>query len=309
MQSKIYVVTGQTATGKTNYAIELAKKHNGELINCDSRQLYKYLNIITGKDLLQNTNFSLIKKSPIGDIGFYTLGNNIPIWLYDILNPKQSSTIHDYRKLALEVIKDVVARGKTPVIVGGTYLYIHHLLYNVIDHNIEPNWKLRNELKDTSVDELQKILALHNNKILEQLNQSDRNNPHRLIRKIEIAQSGLDHTVEFEFTLAEDIKKFEVTLDGFAYQDKDALRTAITNRVIKRLKNGAIEEVTGLLKRGYINTDPGLNTIGYIQVIDYLKNISRQEDLVHEWVTKEMQYAKRQLTFMKKNPYIKWTLI
>src|SRR3989344_2796407 len=102
------VITGQTATGKTDLALKLSKKHNGELINFDSRQIYRYLDIITGKDL------------PVSQIH-----------LYDIVTPDQYFSSFDYALRAEEIIKNVINRGKTPILVGGTYLYLKHLLYGI----------------------------------------------------------------------------------------------------------------------------------------------------------------------------------
>src|SRR3989339_461238 len=153
------VIVGQTATGKTKLALELAEKHNGELINFDSRQVYKYLDIITGKDLPAEK-----------------------VWLYDVVTPDQYFSSFDFVKLVSPIIKDIESREKTPILVGGTYLYLKHLLYGFNDNNIPPNFKLRKKLNDKSVKELQDILKKLSLQSFNRLNNSDVNNPRRLIR-------------------------------------------------------------------------------------------------------------------------------
>jgi len=276
------IVTGQTATGKTKLALELAKKYNGELINFDSRQIYKYLDIITGKDIPKTK-----------------------IWLYDIVTPDQYFSSFDFVKQVRPIINDIKKRGKTPILVGGTYLYLKHLLYEIDDNNSPPNFKLREKLNTKSVNYLQKMLIKLNKKIFENLNHSDQLNPRRLIRKIEIEgyqKNVFSKTLISPISLISPIEQFI----GLKYKDKSKLRQAIEKRVEDRLKDGAIDEVKKLLKMGYKESDPGMKTIGYQQIIKYLIHKLIKEKAIDDWVNKEVQYAKRQLTFMKKDKNIKW---
>lgn len=280
------IITGQTATGKTKLALELAQKNNGELINFDSRQVYKYLDIITGKDI-----------------------PSTKIWLYDVVTPDQYFSSFDFIKLVKPIIEDIKKRKKTPILVGGTYLYLKHLLYGFDDNQVPPNFPLREQLNNKSVIELQKILKKLSLQSFNRLNNSDVNNPRRLIRKIEIASS----TSAVEDPPAGGGKTAEVNKDwqidqfiGIKYKDKSKLREVIIKRVEDRLKNGAIDEVKNILKMGYKPTDPGLKTIGYQQIIKYLNSELTKEEAIEDWINKEVQYAKRQLTFMKKDENIKW---
>ena len=280
------IITGQTATGKTKLALELAEKHNGELINFDSRQIYKYLDIITGKDIPKTK-----------------------IWLYNVVKPDQYFSSFDFVQLVAPIIRDVKKRGKTPILVGGTYLYIKHLLYGIDDDNCPPNFELRKRLNDKSVDYLQKMLVKLNKKLFDNLNHSDQLNPRRLIRKIEI-ETGVEDSGSFVFrTLAGKNPRhalFQFKIIGLKYKDKNKLREAIKKRVEDRLESGAIEEVKKLLKMGYTENDPGLKTIGYQQIIRYLNQDLDKEQTIEDWINKEVQYAKRQYTFMKKDKNIKW---
>lgn len=281
------IITGQTATGKTKLALEFAQKYNGELINFDSRQIYKYLDIITGKDkeLLTMKQW-----------------NNVTIWLYDIVDPNQYFSSFDFVKQVTPIIEDIKKRGKTPILVGGTYLYLKHLLYGIDDNNSPPNFKLREKLNSKSVKELQDILKKLSLQSFNRLNNSDVNNPRRLIRKIEIASSKGTLFIRTDL-IRTDLPK---TFIGLRYKDKSKLRQVIEKRVEERLENGAIDEVKKILKMGYKQNDSGLKTIGYQQIIKYLKGELTKEKAVEEWINKEVQYAKRQVTFMKKDKNISW---
>jgi tRNA dimethylallyltransferase len=293
------IVTGQTATGKTKLALELAEKYNGELINFDSRQIYKYLNIITGKDLPKNSE---------AKDGFYLIPNPysrqpIKLWLYDVATPDQYFSSFDFVKLVTPIIEDIKKRGKTPILVGGTYLYLKHLLYGFDDNNVQPNFELRKKLDTKSVKELQDILKKLSLESFNRLNHSDVNNPRRLIRRIEITSTNSD---QFQ-RISTNLNQFHVnSFIGLKYQDKSKLRQVIEKRVGERLENGAIDEVKNILKMGYKSTDPGLKTIGYQQIIKYLNKELTKEKAIEDWINKEVQYAKRQLTFMKKDHNIKW---
>ncbi len=308
---KTIIITGQTATGKTRLALELAKKENGELINCDSRQVYKKLDIITGKDLEPGTNFHLVKKIGDFEIGYYPFYGT-KIWLYDAVGPEKRFSSFDWKNLALEVIKNILKREKTPIIVGGTYLYIYHLLYKIHTEGIKPDLKLRQNLEKKSLEELQKILKDLNPTLWKKLTESDKKNRLRLIRKIEIAKAGIQIPQKIDTSkiylpekLGGEYKGIKVKIIGLKFKDKNALEEKIKKRVEKRLEQGAIEETKKLLQK-YGPEAPGLNTIGYKQLIKYLSGEYPLEKAVEEWIKKELQYAKRQYAFMKKDTNIKW---
>lgn len=272
------VITGQTATGKTDLAVLLAKKHDGELVNFDSRQIYKYLDIITGKDLPASK-----------------------IHLYDIVTPDQYFSSFDYVQAATQVISKIIDGGKVPILVGGTYLYLKHLLYG-FNTQAPPDFGLREKLNSESVESLQTRLKKIDAEEFLSMNQSDKSNPRRLIRRIEILSSkntGEKVTTE---PLISQVTEFI----GVKYGKREDLVDAISKRVSKRLEEGAIDEVRSVLKKGYRETDPGMRTIGYQEIIRYLKGNITKEQAVTDWMIHEVQYAKRQYTFMKKDTNIKW---
>ena len=302
----IFVITGQTATGKTAYALELAKQMNGELINADSRQIYKKMNIVTGKDLHQTDgNFIKINNINNGDIGYFEVPfSNTKLWLYDIIDPKYNFSAHDYKKCALNAIEHILQHNKIPIIVGGSYLYIKNLLFDTIDIHVPPNEKLRIELSGLPVKKLQTKLSNINPTILDTMNKSDLNNPHRLIRKIEIETTQKSSIKKPSSPLSDEYK---VEIIGFRHKNIQDLGKIIEKRVIERIQAGAIEETQGLLQYGYTLESPGLNAIGYRQIISFLEGAITMQNMIQEWTTKEIQYAKRQHTFMKQNKDIAWT--
>lgn len=296
----IHVITGQTATGKTKYAINLADEINGELINIDARQIYKNLDIVTGKDLdLTDRKFELVKTVDNFDIGFYQI-NRSKIWLYDIIDANVSFSSRDYRRLAHQVIEDILSRKKTPIFVGGTYFYIKEMLYEKEEILLEADYKLRENLGKKSLEDLQNILEKENKKVFETLNNSEKNNPQRLIRKIEIEKNKNNLIVEkYEFP-------YEYKITGFYHKSKSYHHRIIENRVRDRLKNGALEESKNILKKYKSKDIPGFQSIGYKEILMYLEGKCELDELIQLWTNKEIQYAKRQLTFMKKDENMVW---
>ena len=281
----LVVITGQTATGKTKLALDFARKSNGELVNSDSRQVYKYLDLVTGKDKGE------LKKS------------GIKVHLLDAVTPNQSFSSYDFVSLAEPIIQDIRKRKKTPIIVGGSFLYIKHLLYGQ-DVKVPPNHKLRLSLEKLSVEELQKKLLSIDKSMNSKMNHSDWNNPRRLIRKIEIASASIKSNIS---DTSSKLPALSYKLIGLKHKNKESLISAITARVEKRLAQGAIDEVKKILDMGYKKTDPGLQTIGYKQLIAHLEGDMALEQAKQDWINKEVQYAKRQITFMKLGKNIEWS--
>ncbi len=281
---KIFILYGQTATGKTTKALELCDTENGEIVNFDSRQIYKKLDIVTGKDRPPDPKYK--------------------IWLYDVIDPKETFSSGDYVAHALTTLNDIIARGKTPILVGGTGYYLYHLLYGVPKISVPENWPLRHQLSTKTVMELTDILKQKKPEFLTDLNESDRVNPRRLIRRIEIAYAGGDLAEKpTQITLPANLRGLQgtdVKFIPFFHTDSEKTREIIRARVISRIENGAIEETQNLLNEGYKPSDPGLNAIGYQQIIAYINNEMTREQMIELWITREIQYAKRQKTYFKK---------
>ena len=280
---KLLAIVGPTATGKTSLGISLAKTFNGELISADSRQVYKYLDIGTGKDLSKNAD-------------------GVKIWLYDVVDPGLRFSAGEYMHLAGSVIEDIWKRGKLPIIVGGTGFYIKALLGEQELSSVDADWELRDELEKLRVTELQQKLNGLDDLKLSKMNDSDRQNPRRLIRAIEIAKKIQNPKSKIQKS---DLKVESLLKVGLS-TDKKELYKKIDLRVKDRYKEGIITEIEGLLKNGYSWEDPGLNSLGYWQWKLYLEGKSTKDEVIERWKYDEHKYASRQLTYFKKDRQIVW---
>ncbi|MBP9816183.1 hypothetical protein KBD09_03025 [Candidatus Woesebacteria bacterium] len=302
---KAIIITGQTGTGKTRRAINDAKKIGGELISADARLIYKKLDIITGKDVgsavFQKVHELKLDSSRIADIGYYTL-DTVRVWGCDFVNPDTHFSSYDYKLAIQYILRNAIAKSSVPIIVGGTHLYIKHLL-QPFDFAVGPQWKLRTELEDHSLSKLQEKLKNLDNEVFLSMNSSDQANPRRLIRKIEIAMSPKQ--------ILKEPMKNDVDLEiekriGLRYSTPEDCRLTISDRIQQRISNGAIEEVEKLLAEGYTENDPGLHTIGYKELMGHIRGETSLEEACDKWLTAEVQYAKRQLSFMKQDSAIEW---
>jgi len=305
---KAIIITGQTGTGKTNLALEEAKKCGGELVSADARLIYKKLDIITGKDVgsaVFNKVYELVVDSDrTAEIGYYTL-DSIKVWGCDFVNPDTHFSSYDYKLVVQYILRNAIAKTSVPIIVGGTHLYIKHLTQS-FDFSVGPQWKLRNDLEGLTVLDLQEKLKDYDTEMFFSMNPSDQANPRRLIRKIEIALAP-KHTPQELIDDGNDIgveKKI-----GLRFSTNEDCLATIKKRIHQRLADGALEEVKSLLSEGYSEKDPGLHTIGYKELIEHLRGDTSLEEACEKWLIAEVQYAKRQLSFMKQDASIEWYTI
>jgi len=276
MFKKILIISGPTATGKTNLALKLAKKFNGQLISADSRQIYQGLDIGTGKDHPKK----------------------IKIHLIDLITPNKSFSVAQYQKLAFKKIADLHAKNKLPIVVGGTGQYIDSIINpNKSTYFIKPNNFLRFFLNNLPTSTLQKLYKLFDKNNFESLNNSEKHNPHRLIRKIEIKLSparNKDCNLKIE-----DFNILHLSLTAAT----PFLYPRIDSRVQKRLDLGLLNEIEKLLTK-YSWKDPGLDTLAYKQFKNYLNKKSSLSDSIKKWTFDEHAYARRQITWFKKQKNI-----
>lgn len=308
---KLLIICGPTATGKTKMALKIAKKIKGEIISVDSRQVYRYLDIITGKDLPIDSKSlwqqsSLKIKNKKLKIGYYQV-KGIKIWLYDIVNPDYFFNVSDWLDCAQAVISDIWQRGKTPILTGGTGFYLKAFLKGIETLNIPPDWQLRNKLENLSFDKITELLKKNDLKKWLGMNNSDQNNTRRLIRAIEVAywlrKDKKNNSVKLKNKkLIEELsldKTLAIILDApysFLYQ-------RIDQRVEARVKNEAEEEIESLLKKGYDFKNSVLGrTIGYSEWQNYLydKKAFDKKEIIQRWKYDEHAYARRQKNWFKK---------
>lgn len=298
---KLLIITGQTSTGKTQLGIKLAQKYNGEIVSADSRHVFKGMDIGTGKDISNNSpakrdrpldeKFKKINKN---FSAVYRFKNGIPIWLVDVVNPDYLFNLADYIRISQVVIKDIWQRNKLPIIVGGTGLYIKSAIMPLNLVNIPRNINLRLKLEKLELNELIKILKKTDQNKWESMNFSDKNNPRRLIRAIEIAKSGKNSL--FTFVPSD-------WLLIYLYSDNKNLYKKIDKRVDFRIKQGIVKEIEGLLNLGFNFDLPSFSATPYKLFKSYFSGGKNPKDLkviTEKWKFKEHHLARTQSTWFKK---------
>ncbi len=304
---KLLVIYGQTATGKTGLALHMAKLFDGELVSADSRQVYKDLDIGTGKDLPQNSKLqipnSIFKNKKIG---FFEI-DGIRVWGYDLVEPNEEFSVSQYIDIADKIIEDILKRGKLPVIVGGTGFYIKGILYGVETAIVPKDVKLREKLEGKSVEELLSILKILNPEKVDSMNSSDIKNPRRLVRAIEIAmiQNNANNENVSRTRFIETKKDRNILIVGLM-APKELLNKKIEERVIRRVDQGVEKEINGLIKSGITWNDQSMNTLAYKEWKDYFDGSKSKLEILKRWYLDEIHYAKRQITWFKKDKRAIW---
>jgi tRNA dimethylallyltransferase len=278
MKPKILVILGPTATGKSDLAVKLAKKYRGEVISADSRQVYKGLDIGTGK---------ITKEEMRG----------IHHWLLDVENPKNVFNVADYKKLADEKIKTILKRSKLPIICGGTGFYIDAVIKNIDLPEVKPDLKLRKDLEEKSLEELQETLLKLDPIRYKSI---DLKNKVRLVRAIEIAKH-IGKVPEIKIsTPSYNVLQIGLNLDS------ETLRKKIHKRVVSRIKQGMIEEAVELNKKGLSFERMRELGLEYRYLADYIEKKIDKKRLALKLQNEIWHYAKRQMTWFKRDKSIKW---
>lgn len=295
---KIFVIIGPTASGKSDVAVELAKKVKGEIISADSRQVYKYFDIGSGK----------ITKKEMKNIPHYCLDIADPVkYSKNYTKNNQSFSVAEYLKFANKAIKDILKRNKTPIICGGTGLYIDAILYG-LSKNAKTNPPLRQKLEKENLEKLLlRIKKLNKEKYLELINNkntSERNNKRRLIRIIEILEEKKLNGEEIKIESLNKKLKYNPEFI-FIEKSPNELRERINLRLKKRLeakgKNNLINEIKFLREELKLN-DEWLISLGleYKYITKYLRGELSYEEMIETLQNKIWQYAKRQILWNKK---------
>lgn len=283
-KTQLLCVVGPTAAGKSELAVQIAQLHPGEIISADSRQIYKGLNIGTGKVEGQWVNQQFIYK-------------NIPHHLIDELDPAEQFSAANFKQQADAIIEHLLQAQRLPIVCGGTMHWIDALVYNLNFPAVEPQTELRKELESLPTDELFQNLTAVDPKRAQTI---DRHNRRRLIRAIEIAKTT--------GRPVEQIKpqpKHQTKWIGI-YPGMEQLEKNIKARVEQRLNQGAITEVETLHKQGL--SWQRLESFGlmYKYITQYLTGKIAKQEMIQKSYIGERQYAKRQLTWWKRNPEIEW---
>jgi tRNA dimethylallyltransferase len=272
IMKKVIVVTGPTSSGKSDFAVRLAKELQGEVISADSRQVYRGLDIGTGK--ITGTEME-----------------GVPHHMLDVADLETEFSVVEYRNLALPILEDILARGKTPIICGGTGQYIDSLIYDVELPDVKPDPAFRMELDKKSEGELFEELKEKDPRRAEAI---DSHNKVRLIRALEIVRTlgKVPHTKDPELLRDTDIYLMNPS--------REALKARIAKRMEKRLAQGMVDEVKRVMGQGYTPDEMKRFGLEYEIIGNYLEGSIAEEEMKEKLVHKSYRYAKRQETWNKK---------
>lgn len=283
---KVIVICGPTASGKTGLSIELAKKINGEIVSCDSMQIYKDMTIGTAKPTKEEMQ-------------------GIKHYLIDFVSPDTRYSVADFKRDAEQAINEIIGKGKVPIVVGGTGLYADTLVYNIKYPEIEIDLEYRKQLEEMIEKEGLESAYQKAKKIDEKATSKiSSNDKKRIMRILEIYhQTGKTKTqLEAESRLEEPPYQYMFYAIGM---DREKLYERINLRVDIMIEQGLIEEVEELLKK-YKEFPTAMQGLGYKEVVEYLQGNATREEMIETLKMETRRYAKRQLTWFRKNKEIKW---
>lgn len=283
---KVIVICGPTASGKTGLSIELAKKIDGEIVSCDSMQIYKDMTIGTAKPTPEEMQ-------------------GIPHYLIDFVSPDMRYSVADFQKDAEAAIEEILAKNKVPIVVGGTGLYVDSLIYHIQYPEIEIDLTYRKQLEEMIGKQGLEVAYQKAKEIdPEAADKISSNDKKRIMRILEIYHQTGKTKTELEL----ESRKVEPPYDYLVYainMDRDKLYDRINQRVDIMIEQGLIEEVQLLLQK-YKHFPTAMQGLGYKEVVYYLQGNMTKEEMIEKLKMETRRYAKRQLTWFRKNKEIKW---
>lgn len=286
-KDKLIVLLGPTGVGKTSVSIEVAQNLQGEIISSDSMQIYKHMDIGTAK--IQENEMA-----------------GIPHYLIDIVYPDEEFTVHDFKSHAKRHINDINGRGSMPIMVGGTGLYVNSIVYKLRFTNVEPDDELRikySKFADKYGNEaLHAKLSQRDPKSAKQIDINDRK---RVIRALEIYDVSGQPMSHLNRNFRRENKDYNLAMIGLN-MDRQILYSRINRRVEEMFEEGLVKEVEDLLKRGYDEELVSMKAIGYKEIIPYIKGEVNLEESMELLKRNTRRYAKRQLTWFRRDKRIKW---
>ncbi|MDO4544833.1 MAG: tRNA (adenosine(37)-N6)-dimethylallyltransferase MiaA [Bacillota bacterium] len=283
---KIIAVAGPTAVGKTKFAIGIAQVFDGEIVSCDSMQLYKYMNIGSAKpttEELEQARHHLV----------------------DFLDPREPFSVAQYQKLAKAAIKDIQGRDKLPIISGGTGLYLNSLLYDMDFFAVPEDFSYRRQLEEMAANEGRE--ALH--RMLQQLDEEAAsrihpNNTKKIIRALERLKEGEGRVRPFH-EINKETEDYQAILIGLT-RDRAELYDRINRRVDSLMEQGLLEEVRQLMELGLSQEHISMKGIGYKELKDYFRGKISLEKSVETIKKNTRHYAKKQLTWFRRYDRMNW---
>lgn len=283
---KVIVICGPTASGKTALSIELAKKVNGEIISADSMQIYKDMNIGTAKPTIEEMQ----------GIKHYLLG---------YVSPEERYSVAQYKQDAKIAIKEILQKGKVPIIVGGTGLYVDSLIYEIEYNDIKLDEEYRKQLEKIAENEGLEVLYNQAVKIdKEAMQKISPNDKKRIMRVLEIYKATGKTKTEQELESRRNPVEYDYRVFAIDW-DREILYQRINKRVDIMIEQGLIEEVKGILEK-YIKFPTAMQGLGYKEVVDYINGEYTKEEMIEKIKMETRRYAKRQLTWFRKNKQTVW---
>ena len=282
---KTYFVVGPTASGKTEYAIGLAEKLGGEIVSADSMQIYKYMDIGSAKPTAEERA-------------------RAKHWLVDEIDPRTPFSVADYQQLALSCIKDIDARGKVPIVCGGTGLYVNSLVYRMDFSAPEGDDAYRQQVFEEEDKDPEKLHARLRKLDPDAAEEIHVNNVKRVLRAIERLEKGEGKLARFaDSTEPSDI--IEPVMYGLD-MDRARLYERINSRVDRLFEMGLEDEVRKLMDMGFTSSDVAMKGIGYKEIIDAIKSGLTAESAKDTIKANTRHYARRQLIWFRRYPQIEW---
>ncbi|MBD9159504.1 MAG: tRNA (adenosine(37)-N6)-dimethylallyltransferase MiaA [Clostridiales bacterium] len=285
-KQKVIVICGPTASGKTALSIELAKKINGEIVSCDSMQIYKEMDIGTAKPTKEEMQ-------------------EIPHYMINTIFPNERYSVADYKKDAKKAIREIIKKGKVPIIVGGTGLYVDSLIYEIEYPDIKFDEKYRQELEEqVRKDGLEKLYNKAKKIDPEAMLKISSNDKKRILRVLEIYKATGKTKTEQERKSREKEPEFDYLVYGLN-MPREKLYERINLRVDIMIKQGLIKEVEEIYKK-YNEFPTAMQGLGYKEVVEYLEGHLTKEEMIEKIKQETRRYAKRQMTWFRKNKQTIW---
>lgn len=288
-QIPIFVVAGPTAVGKTELAIALSKGIDGEIVGCDSMQIYRFMDIGSAKPTLEERK-------------------EVPHHLIDFVDPREEFSVARYQELARKAINEIHHRGKVSVISGGTGLYLDSIIYD-LDFSKKPDGGVFNKRRN----ELFQLAENHGNDVLhgvlselspEMASKIHPNNVKKVVRAIEVLENG-GNSYDYQTIQKKEYSKYKPAMFCLT-RDREELYDRINKRVDVLMENGLLDEIKGLLAMGLSKSQISMKGIGYKELISYLNGEIELNEAVQLIKRNTRRFAKRQLTWFRKYDNMKW---
>ena len=289
MKSKILAIAGPTASGKTALSIEMAKRYNGEIVSCDSMQIYKFMNIGTAKPTREEMG-------------------GIPHYMIDEISPDESFSVVQYVERARGYIDDILSRGKLPVLVGGTGLYLDSVINNTRFSDGESDEEYRNELY--ALAEKEGNGAVH--KLLQEIDKESaekihENNLRRVIRALEIYKTTGKTMTQVNLESVQE-PLYDSLIIGLDVE-RQMLYERINRRVDIMISDGLLDEVREIMKMGIRKDTTAMQAIGYKELVSYFEGHCTLDEAIDKIKQESRRYAKRQMTWLRRNEKINWIVL